>query len=184
MRPASPGALLFRGRSGGPGRGPGSAPPTSMGPDAYLVARHRITSYAHSIKLSHPPPLTWASGSDRRVKIWVVQAAAPGAGGREFSMTEHAGLIQVTTFRPAPGRRDEVLALCAQTQERAAAADGCFGAQTCTVDEDPDAVVAISRWRDRHSLEAFQAAEGGSPPIRVRDVLIDAPVTRQYAPVG
>ena len=27
-------------------------------------------------------------------------------------MTEHAGLIQVTTFRPAPGRRDEVLALC------------------------------------------------------------------------
>jgi quinol monooxygenase YgiN len=78
-------------------------------------------------------------------------------------MTEHAGLIQVTTFRPAPGRRDEVLALCAQTQQRAAAADGCFGAQTCTVDEDPDAVVAISRWRDRHSLEAFQAAAGGSP---------------------
>jgi quinol monooxygenase YgiN len=99
-------------------------------------------------------------------------------------MTEHAGLIQVITFRSAPGRRDEVLALCAQTQERAAAADGCFGAQTCTVDEDPDAVVAISRWRDRHSLEAFQAAEGGSPPIRVRDVLIDVPVTRHYAPVG
>ena len=98
-------------------------------------------------------------------------------------MTEHAGLIQVTTFRPAPGRRDEVLALCAETQERAAAADGCFGAQTCTVDEDPDAVVAISRWRDRHSLEAFQAA-GGSSAIRVRDVLIDVPVTRQYAPVG
>jgi quinol monooxygenase YgiN len=99
-------------------------------------------------------------------------------------MTEHAGLIQVITFRPAPGRRDEVLALCAETQERAAAADGCFGAQTSTVDEDPDAVVAISRWRDRHSLEAFQAAEGGSPPIRVGDVLIDVPVTRQYAPVG
>jgi quinol monooxygenase YgiN len=99
-------------------------------------------------------------------------------------MTEHAGLIQVTTFRPGPGRRNEVLALCAETQERAAAADGCFGAQTCTVDEDPDAVVAISRWRDRPSLEAFQAAEGGSPPIRVRDVLIDVPVTRQYAPVG
>jgi quinol monooxygenase YgiN len=99
-------------------------------------------------------------------------------------MTEHAGLIQVTTFRPTPGRRDEVLALCAEIQERAAAADGCFGAQTCTVDEDPDAVAAISRWRDRHSLDAFQAAEGGSSPIRVRDVLIDVPVTRQYASVG
>ena len=59
-------------------------------------------------------------------------------------MTEHAGLIQVTTFEPAPGRRDELLALCAETQERAATANGCFGAQTCTVDEDPDAVVAIS----------------------------------------
>ena len=99
-------------------------------------------------------------------------------------MAEHAGLIQVTTFRPAPGRRDEVLALCAETQQRAAAADGCFGAQTCTVDEDPDAVVAISRWRDRHSLEAFQAAEGGSTPVRVGDVLTGVPVTRQYAPVG
>ena len=99
-------------------------------------------------------------------------------------MTEHAGLIQVTTFRPAPGRRDEVLALCAEAQERAAAADGCFGAQTCTVDEDPDAVVAISRWRDRHSLEEFQAAEGSSPPIRVSEVLTDRPVTRRYTPVG
>ena len=99
-------------------------------------------------------------------------------------MTEHAGLIQVTTFRAAPGRRDEVLALCARTQERAAAADGCFGAQTCTVDQDPDAVAAISRWRDRRSLEAFQAAEKGSPPIQGGDVLIDAPVTRRYAPVG
>jgi quinol monooxygenase YgiN len=99
-------------------------------------------------------------------------------------MTEHAGLIQVTTFRPAPGRRDEVLALCAETQERAAAADGCFGVQTCTVDDDLEAVVAISRWRGRRSLEAFQAAEGGSSPVRVRDVLTDMPVTRQYTPVG
>jgi quinol monooxygenase YgiN len=99
-------------------------------------------------------------------------------------MAEHAGLIQVITFQPAPGRRDELLALCAETQERAAAADGCFGAQTCTVDDDPDAVVAISRCRDRHSLEAFQAAEGGSPPIAVRAALPDMPVTRQYTPVG
>jgi quinol monooxygenase YgiN len=98
-------------------------------------------------------------------------------------MTEHASLIQVTTFRPAPGRRDDVLAVCSETQERAAAADGCFGAQTCTVDEDPDAVVAISRWRDRHSLEAFQSAEGGDPPSRVREALIDTPVTRRYTPV-
>ena len=99
-------------------------------------------------------------------------------------MAEHAGLIQVTTFRPAAGRRDEVQALCARAQERASAADGCFGAQTCTVDEDPDAVAAISRWRDRRSLEAFQAAEKDSTAVRVGDVLIDAPVTRQYAPVG
>jgi quinol monooxygenase YgiN len=83
-------------------------------------------------------------------------------------MTEHAGLIQVTTFRPVPGRRDELLALCAEIQERAAVADGCFGAQTCAVDEDPDAVAAISRWRDRHSLEAFRAAEGASAPDPAR----------------
>ena len=99
-------------------------------------------------------------------------------------MTEHAALIQVTTFRPAPGRRDEVLTRCAQSQERAAAADGCFGAQTCTVDEDPDAVVAISRWRDRHSLQAFQAAEADSSPVPAGDALTDRPVTRRYTPVG
>jgi quinol monooxygenase YgiN len=99
-------------------------------------------------------------------------------------MTEHAGLIQVVTFQPAPGHRDEVLALCAETQQRAAAADGCFGAQTCTVDDDPDAVVAISRWRDRNSLEAFQAAKAGNPPIGVREVLTDVPVTRRYMPAG
>jgi quinol monooxygenase YgiN len=99
-------------------------------------------------------------------------------------MTEHAGLIQVTTFQPVPGRRDEVLALCAEAQERAASADGCFGAQTCTVDQDPDAVVAISRWRNRHSLEAFQAAEGDNPPARVGEMLTGVPVTLQYAPVG
>ncbi len=77
-------------------------------------------------------------------------------------MAEHAGLIQVTTFQPAPGRRDELLALCAETQERAAAADGCFGAQTCTVEEDPDAVVAISRWRDRPSARQTPAAARAS----------------------
>lgn len=99
-------------------------------------------------------------------------------------MTEHAALIQVTTFRPAPGRRDEVLALCAETQQRAAAADGCFGAQTCTVDGDPDAVVAISRWRDRHSLEAFQAAEADSPASQAGEALADEPVTHQYTPVA
>jgi hypothetical protein len=73
-----------------------------------------------------------------------------------------------------------VLALCARTQQRAAAADGSFGAQTCTVDEDPDAVAAISRWRDRRSLEAVLGAEAGSPAIRAGDVLTGAPVTRQY----
>lgn len=98
-------------------------------------------------------------------------------------MTEHANLIQVTTFRPAPGRRDEVLAVCAEAQQRAAAADGCFGAQTCTVDEDPDAVVAISRWRDRPSLEAFQAAEGSDPLIRAGEALTGRPVTCRYTPV-
>lgn len=99
-------------------------------------------------------------------------------------MTEHAGLIQVTTFRAAPGRRDDVLALCAQTQERAVAAEGCFGAQTCAVDDDPDAVAAISRWRDRRSLEAFQAADRGNAPAQAGDALIDTPVTRQYTPAG
>ena len=46
-------------------------------------------------------------------------------------MTEHAGLIQVITFRPAPG---DVMTcwLCAPRSKSAAVADGCFGAQTRT----------------------------------------------------
>jgi hypothetical protein len=36
---------------------------TGHGCGKALMARHRVTSYANSIKLSHPPLLTWASRS-------------------------------------------------------------------------------------------------------------------------
>src|SRR5437763_16968067 len=104
-----------------------------------------------------------------------MQVAALSGLREGVSMAEHAGLIQVTTFRAAAGRRDELLALCAETQERAATADGCFGAQTCTAEEDPDAVETISRRRDRHSPEAFHPAERDSPPLSVRDGLTAPP---------
>jgi hypothetical protein len=76
---------------------------TGHGCGKALVARHRVTSYANSIKLSHPPPLTWASRS-RTAAARNLSSAGGCLGWRRkgVSMTEHAGLIQVTTFRPTP----------------------------------------------------------------------------------
>jgi hypothetical protein len=68
--------------------------------------------------------------------------------------------------------------------ESAAAADGCFGAQTCTVDEDPDVVAGDLSVARPAQPGGIPGRAGGNPPLGARDVLIDVPVTHQYAPVG
>jgi quinol monooxygenase YgiN len=70
-------------------------------------------------------------------------------------MAEHAAVIDVSRYYPAPGKRDELLAAMKRMAERAAASKGCFGAQACDSDQDRNALVAVSRWDSQSSLDAF-----------------------------
>jgi quinol monooxygenase YgiN len=70
-------------------------------------------------------------------------------------MTEHAAVIDVSRYYPAPGKRDELLRAMRQMADRAASSDGCFGAQACDSDQDEEALIAVSRWESQSSLDRF-----------------------------
>lgn len=73
-------------------------------------------------------------------------------------MAEHAAVIDVSRYYPASGKRDELLQAMRMLAAEAAETDGCFGAQVCASDRDPEALVGISRWRDAAALDAFASA--------------------------
>jgi quinol monooxygenase YgiN len=70
-------------------------------------------------------------------------------------MAEHANVVRVARFRPATGRREELVSRLQSGAEGIQQREGCFGAQICTVHEDPDVVVAISRWASQAALDQF-----------------------------
>jgi quinol monooxygenase YgiN len=70
-------------------------------------------------------------------------------------MAEHAAVINVSRYRPAAGKRSELLSAMRRMADRAAQARGCFGAQACESDRDRDDLVAISRWESPDALRAF-----------------------------
>ena len=70
-------------------------------------------------------------------------------------MEEHAVVIDVSRYRPADGKREEMITEMKKIVARASQADGCFGAQVCVSSSDRDSLVAVSRWRSRAALESF-----------------------------
>ena len=70
-------------------------------------------------------------------------------------MEEHAVVLDVSRYRPADGKRDEMLAEMKKIAERATQADGCFGAQVCVSNSEKGVLVAVSRWKSRQALEKF-----------------------------
>ena len=70
-------------------------------------------------------------------------------------MAEHAAVINVSRYRPAPGKRPDLLKAMQRMAERASSASGCFGAQCCESDQDRETLIGISRWESRQALEAF-----------------------------
>lgn len=72
-------------------------------------------------------------------------------------MAEHANVVRMARFRPATGRREELVNRLQRGVDSIRQRDGCFGAQICTVREDPDVVVVLSRWADQAALEQFLA---------------------------
>jgi quinol monooxygenase YgiN len=72
-------------------------------------------------------------------------------------MDEHASVVDVSRYRPADGKRDEMIAEMKKIAERASKSEGCFGAQVCTSNSDSGALVAVSRWKSRQALEKFSS---------------------------
>jgi quinol monooxygenase YgiN len=70
-------------------------------------------------------------------------------------MAEHAAVVNVSRYRPASGKRQDLMSAMKRMAERAASAKGCFGAQACESDRDRDDLIAVSRWESPQALEAF-----------------------------
>ncbi|HEX3630722.1 MAG TPA: antibiotic biosynthesis monooxygenase family protein [Candidatus Dormibacteraeota bacterium] len=70
-------------------------------------------------------------------------------------MAEHAAVVNVSRYRPAAGKRQDLMSAMKRMAERAASAKGCFGAQACESDRDREDLIAVSRWESPQALEAF-----------------------------
>ena len=97
-------------------------------------------------------------------------------------MAEHASVIRVIRFTPAPGKRDELITTLERGAEQIRQMDGCFGVQVCTLREAPDEVASVSRWASRQALDEFLRA---TEPQRgsVNALASAAPVTEHYTPI-
>lgn len=70
-------------------------------------------------------------------------------------MAEHAAVVRVIRFKPAEGKRDELVAFLERGAEQIREMPGCFGVQICAVREAPDEVASISRWASQSALDEF-----------------------------
>ncbi|MBV8717049.1 MAG: antibiotic biosynthesis monooxygenase [Chloroflexi bacterium] len=94
-------------------------------------------------------------------------------------MAEHATVIRVSRFQAAPGKRDEVKALLVGGLAEIRAAEGCFGAQLCTVREKQDELAVVSRWASNAALDHYLQHRTANVST-FRDTLAVPPETEHY----
>lgn len=93
-------------------------------------------------------------------------------------VTEHAGVVQITTFSTDGDRWSQLIASLHQMSEQARGAEGCFGAQVCSVEDRPDAVAVVSRWRSRADLDGWLSQSGGSAEASAEELTGGPPTTQ------
>lgn len=64
--------------------------------------------------------------------------------------------------------------------EGAVAAEGCFGAQACSSDQEPDFLVAVSRWKSVAALQAFAGAAASLAEREHLTALLDRPTQHEH----
>ena len=97
-------------------------------------------------------------------------------------MAEHATVIRVIRFKPAAGKRDELVSFLQRGAEQIRQMDGCFGVQICSVREAPDEVASISRWGSQTALDEFlRASEAQRGELNA--LAAAPPVTEHLTPV-
>jgi len=95
-------------------------------------------------------------------------------------MAEHAAVIDVSRYYPAPGKRDELLSAMKKMAGQAAASKGCFGAAACASDQDSEALTAISRWESQSALDAFANSPGFVDERERMTSLLAKPAHREH----
>lgn len=68
---------------------------------------------------------------------------------------EDAGVVRIATFRARPGQVDGLVGAARRNARDALAADGCRSAEVCIAEQDPDALLVVSRWASPSALRAF-----------------------------
>jgi heme-degrading monooxygenase HmoA len=91
-------------------------------------------------------------------------------------------VVRIIRFKPAPGKRDELVSRLEEGAQQIREMDGCFGVQVCTVREAPDEVASISRWASQSALDAFLKASD-SQRGGLAALAAGAPVTEHLAPI-
>ena len=94
-------------------------------------------------------------------------------------MAEHAAVINVSRYRPASGKRDELRKAMARMAGRASSAPGCFGAQACVSDRDHETLIAISRWESQKALDAFASTAASTSEREHLEGLLGGPAQRE-----
>jgi quinol monooxygenase YgiN len=98
-------------------------------------------------------------------------------------MAEHASVIRLTRFQPAPGKRDELVRRLEEGVEDIRKLEGCFGAQICAVRETPNVIVAISRWASQSAVDEFLQSSA-TRRADVATLTAAPPVSEHLVPVA
>lgn len=99
-------------------------------------------------------------------------------------MAEHAAVVNVSRYRPAAGKRQDLLSAMKRMADRASKANGCFGAQACESDRDREDLIAVSRWESSQALQAFaNTAEAAAEQEHLKGLLAGPAQRENLRPV-
>ena len=97
-------------------------------------------------------------------------------------MAEHATVVRIARFRPPSGVRQELLSRLQAGVDGIRQRPDCFGAQICTLREDPEAVAIISRWASQHALDQF-LSETAAQRAEAAALTPEPPTTETYVSI-
>lgn len=95
-------------------------------------------------------------------------------------MAEHATVVDVSRYYPAAGKREELIQAMHRLAQQAASSPGCFGAQVCVSDAEPEALVAVSRWESKEALQGFSEAQSFVAERETLASLLAKPAAREH----
>lgn len=94
-------------------------------------------------------------------------------------MADHAHVVNVSRYRPASGKREQLLSAMKRMAERASQAKGCFGAQACESDRDQQDLIAVSRWESSEALHTFSNTAASTAEQEHLKGLLAGPAQRE-----